>query len=71
MVERVLSMHEAQGSIPCSSTFFVFFFFASQLLVFVVSGGSFDKTPGNKTKGSTTEPSCIGKCTTQSAQKFC
>jgi hypothetical protein len=22
MVERVLSMHEAQGSIPCSSTFF-------------------------------------------------
>jgi hypothetical protein len=26
MVERVLSMHEAQGSIPCSSTFFGFFF---------------------------------------------
>jgi hypothetical protein len=23
MVERMLSMHEAQGSIPCSSTFFV------------------------------------------------
>jgi hypothetical protein len=22
MVERMLSMHEAQGSIPCSSTFF-------------------------------------------------
>ena len=24
MVERMLSMHEAQGSIPCFSTFFVF-----------------------------------------------
>jgi hypothetical protein len=24
MVERMLSMHEAQGSIPCSSTFFFF-----------------------------------------------
>ena len=26
MVERVLCMHEAQGSIPCSSIFFFFFF---------------------------------------------
>ncbi len=25
MVERVLCMHEAQGSIPCSSIFFFFF----------------------------------------------
>lgn len=26
MVERMLSMHEAQGSIPCSSTLFVVLF---------------------------------------------
>ena len=32
MVERVLSMHEAQGSIPCFSTFLSFFF---GLFVFV------------------------------------
>ena len=35
MVERTLSMREAQGSIPCSSTFlflfFVFFFVAKKI----------------------------------------
>ena len=32
MVERLLSMQEAQGSIPCSSTFFAFLF-----LLFIVN----------------------------------
>ena len=31
MVERVLSMHEAQGSIPCFSTFLVLFLHSAPL----------------------------------------
>jgi hypothetical protein len=34
MVERVLCMHEAQGSIPCSSNFC--FYFPSFLLLFLL-----------------------------------
>ena len=30
MVERLLSMHEAQGSIPCSSRIFFKFFLAAK-----------------------------------------
>ena len=33
MVERMLSMHEAQGSIPCSSTVFFFFCFPCPCVV--------------------------------------
>ena len=44
MVERMLSMHEAQGSIPCSSTvFFVLFFFCRTFLASPY--GPMDKAP--------------------------
>ena len=36
MVERMLSMHEAQGSIPCSSTIFVVCLFRFRFLLFVL-----------------------------------
>jgi hypothetical protein len=37
MVERMLSMHEAQGSIPCSSTFFFSYGGARGLVVMIVA----------------------------------
>ena len=37
VVERLLSMQEAQGSIPCSSTFFVFVLFCFFLFFLITT----------------------------------
>ena len=70
MVERMLSMHEAQGSIPCSSTFFASasFLQAATLVFQLVSSGT-SVSGGGDSKDKTKDDSREGTNTNVSTQK--